>query len=194
MESDDLGAAGALRSPGLIRPPYPAGVSSGTSTITSEAAVEALYQAHALRLIRLAYITLGDRATAEDVVQDAFCGLYRRWEHLAEAGKALPYVRASVLNGCRSVLRHRAVLRRRIAHEVTQESAEAAMLNGEERHELIRAVRDLPDRQREALVLRFYLDLPDGEIARLMGVRPSTVRSTMHRAIESLSRAMKECP
>jgi RNA polymerase sigma-70 factor (sigma-E family) len=198
MESDNLGPAGALRSPSLARPPCPVTVTSAStasaSTASSAAAVESLYQAHALRLIRLAYITLGDRAAAEDVVQDAFCGLYRRWDHLAETGKALPYVRASVLNGCRSVLRHRAVLRRRIAHEVTQESAEAAMLSGEERHELIRAVADLPDRQREALVLRFYLDLPDDEIARMMGVRPSTVRSTMHRAIESLGKVMKERP
>jgi RNA polymerase sigma-70 factor (sigma-E family) len=187
MKSDELGPPGALQSPATARPQW-----AGSSG--AEAAVEALYQAHALRLIRLAYITLGDRPAAEDVVQDAFCGLYRRWENLAETGKALPYVRASVLNGCRSVLRHRAVLRRRVAHQVAVESAEAAMLSGEERDQLIRAVRDLPDRQREALVLRFYLDLPDDEIAKAMGITPSTVRSTMHRAIDALGRAMKEIP
>jgi RNA polymerase sigma-70 factor (sigma-E family) len=187
MRSDESGPLGALQSPAPVRPQW---AGSGGA----EAAVEALYQTHALRLIRLAYITLGDRPAAEDVVHDAFCGLYRRWEHLAEAGKALPYVRASVLNGCRSVLRHRAVLRKHVAHEITVESAEAAMLCGEERHQLIRAVRDLPDRQREALVLRFYLDLPDDEIAKAMGIAPGTVRSTMHRAIESLGRAMKERP
>jgi RNA polymerase sigma factor (sigma-70 family) len=90
------------------------------------------------------------------------------------------------------VLRHRAVLRRKVTHQVAAESAEAAMLSGEERSQLMRAVQRLPTRQREALVLRFYLDLPDGEIARVMGVRPSTVRSTMHRALDALGRILKE--
>src|SRR5260370_29742301 len=75
---------------------------------SAEGAVTALYQAHALGLIRLAHIMLGDRASAEDVVQEAFCGLYRRWSALSDAATALPYVRASVLNGCRSLLRRRA--------------------------------------------------------------------------------------
>ena len=65
----------------------------------------ALYQAHALGLIRLAYLMLGERQAAEDVVQEAFAGLYRRWDKLSDPGKALPYVRSSVLNGCRSQLR-----------------------------------------------------------------------------------------
>ncbi|HEX3489714.1 MAG TPA: MFS transporter [Streptosporangiaceae bacterium] len=185
MEPDEFGPVGALRSP---EPALPRWVTSDDAEI----AVGALYQAHALPLIRLAYITLGDRASAEDVVQDAFCGLFKRWDHLAENGKALAYVRASVLNGCRSVLRHRAVLRRKVTHQVAAESAESEMLSGEERYQLMRAVRRLPTRQREALVLRFYLDLPDGEIARVMGVRPSTVRSTMHRALETLGRILKE--
>src|SRR5215831_16431972 len=73
----------------------------------AETAVTAIYQAHALGLIRLAHIMLGDRPSAEDVVQEAFCGLYRRWSHLADTGSALQYLRTSVLNGCRSVLRRR---------------------------------------------------------------------------------------
>src|SRR5690348_18192695 len=90
-------------------------------------AVTALYQAHALGLIRLAVVMLGDRPAAEDVVQEAFCGLYRRWHSLADTGKALAYVRSSVINGCRTVLRRR--LRQRGADPVTGdqpgESAEA---------------------------------------------------------------------
>jgi DNA-directed RNA polymerase specialized sigma24 family protein len=61
--------------------------------------VTALYQAHALGLIRFAYLMLGERQAAEDVVQEAFAGLYRRWAQLSDPGKALPYVRSSVLNG-----------------------------------------------------------------------------------------------
>jgi DNA-directed RNA polymerase specialized sigma24 family protein len=76
---------------------------------TAEAGVSALYQVHAVGLIRLAYLMLGDQPAAEDVVQDAFWALYRGWDRLGEPGRALAYVRTSVLNGCRSALRHRAV-------------------------------------------------------------------------------------
>ena len=70
-------------------------------------AVTALYEAHAVGLIRLAIVMLGDRAAAEDVVQEAFCGLYRRWGQLDDPGNAQSYVRAAALNGCRSALRRR---------------------------------------------------------------------------------------
>ena len=66
------------------------------------------------------------------------------------------------------------------------------MLSREERQEVLRAVRRLPDRQREALVLRFYLDLPDAEIARIMGLRPSSVRSATHRALKALGLSLEE--
>jgi DNA-directed RNA polymerase specialized sigma24 family protein len=68
--------------------------------------VTALYRAHALGLIRLAVVMLGDRPAAEDVVQEAFCGLYRRWHSLSDTAKALSYVRSSVINGCRSAGRN----------------------------------------------------------------------------------------
>src|SRR6202034_617527 len=74
----------------------------------AEQAVTALYQTHAVGMIRLAVVMLGDRATAEDVVQEAFCGLYRRWSHLSDPAKSLFYVRSSVLNGCRTAIRKRA--------------------------------------------------------------------------------------
>jgi DNA-directed RNA polymerase specialized sigma24 family protein len=68
----------------------------------SENAVIDLYRTHVLGLTRLAIVMLGDRATAEDVVQDAFCGLYTHWRRLSDPAKALPYLRSSVLNGCRN--------------------------------------------------------------------------------------------
>src|SRR6185437_663958 len=98
VEPDDGGVASAARLPG------PAGLSCGAGDSVG-AAVGALYQASALGLIRLAYVMLGDRPSAEDVVQEAFCGLYRQWHSLADTGKALAYVRSSVINGCRTVLR-----------------------------------------------------------------------------------------
>src|SRR5262249_26675474 len=90
--------------------------------------VTALYQAHALGLLRLAVIMLGDREAAEDVVQDAFLGLFRRWGALNEPERALAYVRSSVFNGCRSVLRQRARNRRFMLADPDAESAEARVV------------------------------------------------------------------
>jgi RNA polymerase sigma-70 factor (sigma-E family) len=187
VDVDDPAAAAAVRAPALRR-------SGGPADQAAEIAVGALYEASALGLIRLAYVMLGDRPSAEDVVQEAFCALYRRWDRLGEVGNALSYVRASVLNGSRSVLRHRAAVRRAVVYQRPDASAEAVALGGAEREQVIRAVQALPDRQREAVVLRFYLDLPDEEIARVMGIRCSTVRSATHRALETLGRVLKETP
>jgi RNA polymerase sigma-70 factor (sigma-E family) len=154
--------------------------------------VTALYEAHALGLVRLAYVMLGDRAAAEDVVQEAFGGLYRRWDQLLDADRALQYVRSSVLNGCRSALRRRRAQGIQAAHQPAAVSAETAALASEERREVMRALRRLPDRQREVLVLRFYLDQPEAAIAQAMGISQSTVRSTAHRALAALGRLLKE--
>jgi RNA polymerase sigma-70 factor (sigma-E family) len=189
MEADDQGGA-ALRWPDADPPDLDWARLAALDS--AETAVDSLYRAQAVGLIRLAYIMLGDRQAAEDVVQDAFCGLYRRWNGLASPAGALPYVRSSVLNGCRTVLRRRAVSRRVTLHQPPASSAEAAVLRNEQRQEVMRAVRALPGRQREALVLRFYLDLPDQEIARVMGVRPGTVRSAMHRALKALGPLLEE--
>jgi RNA polymerase sigma-70 factor (sigma-E family) len=183
VKREDLGAAAAVSLPGL---PAHLALDDAATAVTE------LYQDAALNLIRLAYVMLSDRQAAEDVVQEAFCSLYRRWDDLADADKARQYVRTSVLNGCRSVLRRRVVRNRRVIYELPSPSAEAAVLGGEERDEVTRAVDELPRRQREVLVLRFYLNVTDEEIAELMGVRPSTVRSTIHRALESVSRTLKE--
>jgi RNA polymerase sigma-70 factor (sigma-E family) len=168
--------------------PPPAQVSTPAEAVT------ALYQAHALGLIRLAVVMLGDRPAAEDVVQEAFCGLYRRWHSLFDTGKALSYVRSSVINGCRTVLRRR---RRQggldpSTGDPPSESAEAAALISEEHRQVLTAIRRLPARQREALVLRFYLDLDEEEIAASMRISRGTVKSTTSRALAALGRILGE--
>jgi DNA-directed RNA polymerase specialized sigma24 family protein len=120
MEADDPAGTAAV---GWLDPAVDASTGSGAG-----AAVGALYRAQAVALIRLAYVMLGDRAAAEDVVQDAFCGLYRRWDRLTDPGGALPYVRSSVLNGCRTALRRRAAGRRVTEYQPPSGSAEAAVL------------------------------------------------------------------
>ena len=154
--------------------------------------VTALYAEHALGLVRLAVIMLGDRAAAEDVVQDAFLGLYRRWDRLADPSHPLAYVRASVINGCRSALRRRSRGVVRLFTEPPAESAEARALVSEEYRAVVAAIRRLPARQREALLLRYYLDMSEGETARAMGVSRGTVKSATSRALAAIGRILKE--
>ena len=162
---------------------------------TRDAAVDrhvtALYQAHALSLARLALLMLGDRDAAQDVVQDAFLGLYRRWDKLTSADAAPAYLRTSVLNGCRTLLKRRS---RPIFHDAWEplESAEAALMHTEDKRSLLAAIHRLPARQREALVLRYYLDMTEDQAARAMGVRRGTVKSATSRAIAAVGRMLKE--
>jgi RNA polymerase sigma-70 factor (sigma-E family) len=171
------------------------------STVTAAGravAVTALYQASALGMVRLAYVMIGDLSAAEDIVQEAFCGLYRRWTHLDNPDKALSYVRSSVLNGCRSALRRK---RPALSGDVppgnldqlpTLWSGEEAAISEERRLGVMAALRALPARQREVLVLRFYLDLSEGQIAAQMGIGRSTVRSSAYRALATLSRTLQD--
>ena len=167
---------------------------AGPAGADARAAVTALYQAHAVGLIRLAVVMIGDRHAAEDVVQDAFAGLYRRWTHLSGQDRALGYVRASVVNGCRSRLRAKVRDERlAAASQATSAvaSAEQAVLIGEEHAAVLAALRRLPHRQREALVLRYYLDLSEPEIAVSMGIGKGTVKSTTSRALAALGRLLE---
>jgi RNA polymerase sigma-70 factor (sigma-E family) len=163
---------------------------TGADADDAASIVSALYAEHALGLTRLAQVMLGDRAAAEDVVHDAFCGLCRRWGDLTDPRKAPAYLRSSVLNGCRSVLRRQA--RGAVDPTLGEQTlgADAPLLASEDRRAVLAALRRLPDRQREVLVLRYYLELPDAEIARTMGIGDSTVRSAAHRGLATLERLL----
>ncbi|MDP4503715.1 SigE family RNA polymerase sigma factor [Nonomuraea turcica] len=155
--------------------------------------VASIFAEHHVGLVRLALIMVGDQASAEDVVQEAFARTHAGRGRLRDVDKALVYVRSAVLNGCRSILRRRAVVfRRAVPYEPPVWSAESAALMGEERREVLLALRELPRRQREALTLRYYLDLSDQEIAETMGISASTARSTIARGLAALGRALKE--
>jgi RNA polymerase sigma-70 factor (sigma-E family) len=143
--------------------------------------------------VKLAVLMTGDQPTAEDVVQDAFLGLYRRWQSLHDVDKALGYLRSSVLNGCRSV--HRVRFRREavvLDPPGAADSAEAEAMLGEAHREVLAALRRLPSRQREAVVLRYYLDMTEEQTAQAMGVGRGTVKSATHRGIAALARMLKE--
>lgn len=155
--------------------------------------VSALYRTHALTLVKLAVLMTGDQPTAEDVVQDAFLGLYRRWSALRDADKALGYLRSSVINGCRSVQRVR-FRRQGINPDPPGPvgSAEAEAMLGEAHRAVLAALRRLPARQREAVVLRYYLDMTEDQAARAMGVSRGTVKSSTSRGLAALARLLKE--
>jgi RNA polymerase sigma-70 factor (sigma-E family) len=150
------------------------------------AAVTTLYREQSVQLGRAALLLVGDRASAEDVVQEAFLGLHRRWLNNGAPRDPLAYVYTAVLNGCRSMLRRRA-RRLWLPSAPPVWSAESAVLLGEERRAVLEAITRLPRRQREVLVLRFYLDLSEAEIASTLGVSRGTVSSTVSRALTALA-------
>ncbi len=155
--------------------------------------IASLFRAHALALVRVAVMLVGDQPSAEDVVQDAFLGLQRSLPRLRDQDKALAYLRASVVNGCRSVHRSRFRARHRaVPHEPPAWSAESAALAGEDRKAVLAAVATLPRRAREVLAFRYYLDLPDTEIAEILRISRSTVSSTASRALVTLARKLEE--
>ncbi|MDA0639828.1 MULTISPECIES: sigma-70 family RNA polymerase sigma factor [Nonomuraea] len=168
-------------------------VTQGEALTRERVDVAAIFAEHQVGLVRLALIMVGDQATAEDVVQDAFARTHAGRARLRDPGRALGYVRSAVLNGCRSVLRRRAtVFRRAVPYEPPVWSAESAVMLSEDRRAVLAALQGLPRRQREALTLRYYLDLTDQEIAESMRIGASTARSTIARGLAALGRALGE--
>jgi RNA polymerase sigma-70 factor (sigma-E family) len=160
-------------------------------------AVGALFRAHHGELVRLALLMVGDLPTAEDVVQDVYASLYKRWSHSTAPDVVLPYVRAAVLNGCRSVLRRRGIARRAGAlHSASARtetsSAESEVMLSEDRRQVLAALARLPRRRREVLVLRYYLGLSEAEIAAVLGIGSGTVKSTAARGLAALARELGE--
>lgn len=150
--------------------------------------VTELYQSQYRSLVRLAALLVRDLGTAEEVVQDSFVAMYAAWPRLASAERAESYLRQSVVNRCRSVLRHRAVVDGRspaVAADLP------SVLAGHERTALVSALRQLPARQREALVLRFYEDLSESQIAESMGISRRAVRLHTARAMSALRNALE---
>jgi RNA polymerase sigma-70 factor (sigma-E family) len=159
---------------------------------SADAAVTALYRVHAAGLRRVAVLLVDDPETAEDVVQDAFVRLHRRWLLLRDPDKALAYLRTSVVNGSRSRLRRRRTERGFVPSVLDDHpSAEHTVLRTAD----LRAVGDglaaLPRRQREVLVLRYYLDLSEAEIADSLGISRGSVKSHAARGIASLAARME---
>jgi RNA polymerase sigma-70 factor (sigma-E family) len=153
--------------------------------------LEDLYRTHRMRLVRLALLLVDEVATAEDVVQEAFTGLHRNWHNLRDAAAAVGYLRTAVVNGSRSVLRRRKTAREYTPpHVANARSAESLAMLTAEHQSVVRALSQLPPRQREVLVLRYYGNLTEAEIAEAAGISKGTVKSTASRALEALQKIM----
>ncbi len=150
-------------------------------------AVTQLYTAHYASLVRLAALLLRDAAESEEIVQDAFVALHGRWRRLRDPDKALAYLRQTVVNRARSALRHRSVVTRHASRGLEDAtSAEQDALSGETRAQIIAALQQLPTRQREVLVLRYYADLSEAEIADTLRISRGAVKSHASRGMTAL--------
>jgi RNA polymerase sigma-70 factor (sigma-E family) len=158
---------------------------------TGPLTLEDLYRQHRMRLVRLALLLVDEPATAEDVVQEAFTGLHRNWSNLRDAQAAVGYLRTAVVNGSRSVLRRRKTARDYTPpHVANARSAESLAMLTAEHQAVVKALAQLPPRQREVLVLRYYGDLSEAEISEATGISKGTVKSTASRALDALQKIM----
>ena len=159
----------------------------------ADRAVTELYSEHYRALVRLAAMLVRDTQTAEEVVQDAFVAMHDGWQRLRDNEKALAYLRQAVVNRSRSVLRHRTVVDKNLQKAPPDmPSAEHGALVLLERHAVVAALRGLPERQREAIVLRYYADLSEAEIAASMGISRGAVKSHTSRGMTALRAALEQ--
>lgn len=160
-------------------------------------ALAELFRQYHSDLVRLATMVVGNRETAEDVVQDVFVGFQALSARQGDPESPLPYLRAAVLNRCRSVLRRQVVARRfgtlrDVDYGLAQLSAEADAIRAQERREVLAALASLPARRRDVLVLRYYLGLSEAEIASTLGISQGSVKSAAARGIAALARKLGE--
>lgn len=152
-----------------------------------------LYVAHAPDGIRLAFLLTGDRALAEDLVQDAFARLIGRLRHLRDPNAFDAYLRRTIVNLATSHFRHRRVERAYLERVATAPAA-GANTNGDLDEVMHSVLLRLPERQRAAIVLRFYEDLSDVQTAEILRCSPGTVRSLVTRGMKTLRQALEGMP
>jgi RNA polymerase sigma-70 factor (sigma-E family) len=162
-------------------------VEVGTATVEqgappAPATFAACYAELQPEMVRLAAALTGSAETAQDLVQDSFVRLHRTWGRVREPRA---YLRRAVVNACHSHHRRRRVERHHASREIPRADATLGA------DELADALDGLPHRQRAALVLRFYADLSDVDIAAVLRCRPGTVPSLIHRGLEQLRRVVE---
>jgi RNA polymerase sigma-70 factor (sigma-E family) len=161
--------------------------------LDADQAAAQLYSLHYRALVRLAAMLVRDIATAEQVVQDSFAALRDGWDRLVDTQNAVAYLRQAVVNRSRSVLRHRTVAGQNLRHAPPDlPPAERGARAFLEQPAVAAVLRDLPERQREAIVLRYYADLSEAEIAATMRISRGAVKSHTARGMSALHAALEQ--
>jgi RNA polymerase sigma-70 factor (sigma-E family) len=149
-----------------------------------DTAIAALFAQQYRPLTRTAFLLLGDRQAAEEVTQDAFVALFGRWDRLDDLAAAPRYLRTSVVNGCRSWMRRAVRRRQRSALVLVADETRDAI---DDHGGVTAALARLSRRQRECLVLRFYLDLSEADVARSLGISKGSVKAHTHRGLTAMA-------
>ena len=177
-----------------MRPITAGGVQPRSEDTQRDRAIEELFAVHRIPLTRLAVLLGAD--DADDIVSEAFYQLYRRWRRLRSAEAAAGYLRSVVVNRTRMRIRHLQVVRRHVDRDVhgasEAMSSEALAVLRDDQRAVVSALAELPGRQREALVLRYWMELRESEIADAMGITVGAVKTHVSRGMAALSRAMEE--
>ncbi|HLN77272.1 MAG TPA: SigE family RNA polymerase sigma factor [Nocardioidaceae bacterium] len=159
----------------------------------ADTAVDELYAVHYRRLVRLSVLLVHDVETAEEVVQDSFVAMHGRWRTLRDPDSAMAYLRQTVVNRSRSVLRRRGVQARHTPDPMSDHhGADEDALASERRGLVLDALRELPTRQREVLALRYYADLSEAEIASTLGISRGAVKSHASRGAAALRHLLED--
>ncbi len=165
------------------------------TTWDADTAVEELYASHYRQLVRLSVLLVRDLETAEEVVQDSFVAMHGKWRSLRDPDKGLAYLRQTVVNRSRSVLRHRGVVARHTPEVLPDHrGADDDVVEHERRAHVLDALRALPDRQREVITLRYYLDLSEAQIAETLGISRGAVKSHASRGAAALRPLLEDLP
>lgn len=164
----------------------------GSAGASAAVDLGSMHRDHYRSLVRLASLLVDDVGTCEEIVQDAFVQVWRRGPALRDEERLPAYLRSAVLNGARSHLRHTKVARRHLqpAPDPT-EGPEADPLAGDH-DRVLAALRSLPDRQREVLALRYYLDLGEADIAATLGISAGSVKTHAHRGLATLAERLED--
>jgi RNA polymerase sigma-70 factor (sigma-E family) len=179
--TETLVASGAIMPAAFVAPP------AARVEWSADFAVTELYELHYRALVRLAALVVRDTPTAEEVVQDAFVAMHGGWQRLRDAENALAYLRQAVVNRSRSVIRHRTFVDKNMQKAPPDmPSAEHGAMAQLERSAVVEALHKLPERQRQAIVLRYYADLSEAEIAAAMKISRGAVKSHTARGMAAL--------
>jgi RNA polymerase sigma-70 factor (sigma-E family) len=169
------------------------GSTAGSRGWDADDAVEELYATHYRRLVRLSVLLVRDVETAEEVVQDSFVAMHGRWKRLRDPENGLAYLRQTVVNRSRSVLRRRGVAARHVPAPMPDAApADEGVLAQSRRTEVLEALRALPERQREVLALRYYEDMSEADIAETLGISRGSVKSHASRGAAALRHLLED--